>query len=53
MVESCKMRCVWMFKTSKNTCTIMGSYFVTTDETNDFFQTQQRRTFVWKIKKDV
>lgn len=35
----------------KNTCTVIGRYLVTTDETNDYFlQVQQRCTFVWELK---
>ena len=35
----------------KNTCTVIGRYLVTTDETNDYFlQAQQRCTFVWEVK---
>ena len=34
----------------RNTCTVIGRYFVTTDERNDYFlQVQQRCTFVWTI----
>lgn len=42
----------YVTQSSKNVFTVMGRYFVTTDETNDYFlQVQQRCTFVWE-KKD-
>lgn len=38
-------------QSGKNTCTVIGRYFVTTDERNDYFlQVQQRCTFVWEVK---
>lgn len=41
----------YVTQNSKNTCTVIGRYFVTTDETNDYFlQAQQRCTFVWEMK---
>lgn len=41
----------YVAQSSKNTCTVIGRYFVTTDETNDYFlQAQQRCTFVWEMK---
>lgn len=44
----------YVTQNSKNTCTVIGRYFVTTDETNDYFlQAQQRCTFVWEMKDNA
>lgn len=38
-------------QSGRSTCTVIGRYFVTTDETNDYFlQVQQRCSFVWESK---
>lgn len=44
----------YVTQSGKNTCTVIGRYFVTTNESNDYFlQAQQRCTFVWEIKNKV
>lgn len=41
----------YVTQSSKSSCTVIGRYMVTTDETNDYFlQAQQRCTFVWQIQ---
>ena len=44
----------YVTQSGKNTCSIIGRYLVTTDETNDYFlQVQQRCTFIWELKNGM